>query len=127
MTRINCIPVQELTNKHLMAEYYELPRVFTLAQAAFNRDDIKNIPCEYTLGKGHVRFFYDKIGFLHDRYNDLYIELVNRNYKLNTYKFNQIIKTVLLLPNSLYNDWTPTKDAQTINRKRINKRNLTKL
>ena len=28
MTRINCVPVEELTDKHLGAEYRELPRLF---------------------------------------------------------------------------------------------------
>jgi hypothetical protein len=31
MTRINVVPVQELTNKHLMAEYRELPRAMRRA------------------------------------------------------------------------------------------------
>ena len=34
MTRINCVPVEELHQKHLVAEYRELPRVFRLAEAA---------------------------------------------------------------------------------------------
>ena len=29
MTRINCIPPAELSDKHLLAEFHELPRVFT--------------------------------------------------------------------------------------------------
>lgn len=28
MTRINVVPVTELTDKHLLAEYRELPRIF---------------------------------------------------------------------------------------------------
>lgn len=32
MTRINLIPVQELTNKHLIAEKHEITRVFSLAK-----------------------------------------------------------------------------------------------
>lgn len=31
MTRINRIPVEELSRQHLVAEYRELPRVFALA------------------------------------------------------------------------------------------------
>ena len=34
MTRINCIPVEELSTPHLIAEYRELPRVFALAHNA---------------------------------------------------------------------------------------------
>jgi len=32
MTRINVIPVEELTTKHLVAEYRENPRAFALAR-----------------------------------------------------------------------------------------------
>lgn len=34
MTRINCVPVEELSGPHLVAEYRELPRVFALAEKA---------------------------------------------------------------------------------------------
>ncbi len=37
MTRINCVPVEELSGPHLVAEYRELPRVFALAQRAATR------------------------------------------------------------------------------------------
>jgi len=30
MTRINCAPKKELSDKHLAAEYRELPRIFGL-------------------------------------------------------------------------------------------------
>ena len=30
MTRINCVPVTELHDRHLVAEYRELPRCFAL-------------------------------------------------------------------------------------------------
>lgn len=35
MTRINVVPVEELTTKHLVAEYRENPRVFALAHKAY--------------------------------------------------------------------------------------------
>lgn len=56
MTRINCVPVEELTDKHLLAEYRELPRIFNLARA------VEDAPTEYVLGTGHMKFFYDKLG-----------------------------------------------------------------
>ena len=37
MTRINVVPVEELTNKHLMAEYHEITRIFRLVREAQNR------------------------------------------------------------------------------------------
>ena len=61
MTRINVVPPAELCNKHLLAEYRELPRVFGLAKP------VDDAPSAYVLGKGHVRFFYDKLGYLAKR------------------------------------------------------------
>ena len=67
MTRINCIPPRQLSREHLIAEYRELPRIFALVHAAIARgespDDPRN-PTSYTLGAGHVRFFYCRLGYL---------------------------------------------------------------
>jgi len=60
MTRINCIPVEELHNKHLLVEYRELPRVFTLAHNAIEKGRWES-PAAYVLGAGHVKFFYNKL------------------------------------------------------------------
>ena len=77
MTRINCVPVQELTDAHLGAEYRELPRIFALARAAYLRGELPTDPrnpTEYTLGKGHVRFFYARLGWLRKRFLELVAE-----------------------------------------------------
>ena len=42
MTRINLVPVEELSNQHLMAEYRELPRIPNAIKS--NRAKIQNIP-----------------------------------------------------------------------------------
>lgn len=57
MTRINLIPVEELTNKHLIAEKHEITRVFALAKNS--KPNVK-IPDTYRMGKGHVTFFIIK-------------------------------------------------------------------
>ena len=82
MTRINVIDPKDLTDQHLMAEYRELPRIYKLANDAYNRG-LPAIPPRYALGKGHVLFFYNKITFLINRHNALIIEMHNRNYKTN--------------------------------------------
>ena len=97
MTRINCIPVEELHDKHLLAEYRELPRVFSLA-----RGDA-DIPDTYRMGKGHVTFFYDKR---------------KRGWKPK----HCTTGLVFLAPAELYKDWTPTEEAMKINRERIAER-----
>ena len=114
MTRINCIAVEELHNKHLLAEYRELPRIFKLARAH------PNIPPIYTLGKGHVIFFYDKLEYLYERQQQLYQEMRRRNYKPN---FDPI--TLLRYKTeraALWNNWHPDEAAIKLNRDRIAER-----
>lgn len=73
MTRINVVPVESLHYKHLCAEYRELPRIFALAHKASlsSRPWTNKQPSSYTLGTGHVLFFYDKLQFLADRHKQL--------------------------------------------------------
>lgn len=80
MTRINCIPVEELHQKHLVAEYRELPRVFALCDKHYSARKPMIIPFNYTMGKGHVLFFYNKLAWLSNRYSALIDEMRRRGY-----------------------------------------------
>ena len=125
MTRINCIPVQELSDRHLVAEYYELPRVFRLARDYWRRitsaiaDPEPDLPAKYTMGKGHVRFFYDKLEYLVRRQQSLITEMICRGYKP---AFRDASKLAVGMPGQLYNDWTPSDEDMAINRQRIAER-----
>ena len=86
MTRINIVPVQELFDQHLMAEYREI----TMVPAALNRTlnskrglDKKKIPKKYTLNKGHVYFFYNKGLYLHKRYMAFFRRWIKGNFSTN--------------------------------------------
>jgi deoxyribonuclease (pyrimidine dimer) len=117
MTRINCIPPEELCTKHLVAEYRELPRVFGQAAAACARGEFstdKRNPTTYVLGTGHVRFFYNKLGYLTIRFEQLVAEMLKRGYK----PMHRAVPQRTLDPN-WYNNWVPTPEAQAINRARI--------
>lgn len=122
MTRINCIPPAQLSGPHLVAEYRELPRVFALARAAISRgerpDDPRN-PKDYTLGTGHVRFFYGRLGYLAKRQASLVAEMKSRGYDP---KFTQTDELLDGIPEEWRSDWTPTQQAVAINRKRIEER-----
>lgn len=124
MTRINCIPPSELTDAHLGSEYRELPRVFGLALAAHERgelpDDPRN-PAEYTLGKGHVRFFYNKLAWCAARYYALVQECRRRGRKVS---FEELGPAAQLIPQQWWGDWRPTAAAQELNRSRIQQRLL---
>lgn len=109
MTRINCVPPSELSGKHLVAEYRELPRIFGLARAT------ATIPATYRLGPGHVTFFYDKLTWLKRRHKALVNEMLSRGYKP---QFTEPPWPSDPSPN-LWNDWTPTEEALALNRQRI--------
>jgi hypothetical protein len=46
---------------------------------------MKHQPREFTLGKGHVKFFYDKMAYLKKRYTKLYWECIDRGFKVEFY------------------------------------------
>lgn len=122
MTRINCVPVEELTDKHLGAEYRELPRLFTQVQKAIERGESpcdKRNPREYRLGKGHTRFFYDKIAWLYDRHIQLAKECERRGRKVN---YPRPPEWVFNIPNEWWCEWQPTPEAMELNRQRIKDR-----
>lgn len=81
MTRINLLPVVELSDQHLMAEYRELPRIVNAVICG--RLSGARAPKKYVLGVGHVKFFADKIDFLYTRYIKIWDELVYRGFTLN--------------------------------------------
>ena len=114
MTRINCIPVTELVDKHLVAEYRELPRVLKLAR---HPKAGEVFPTEYTLGAGHVKFFYNKIDYIYERFTQLVLEMKRRGFKP---QYDELPQYIFHL--SLWNGWTPTAEAQRINRERIAER-----
>ncbi|MCP8895343.1 pyrimidine dimer DNA glycosylase/endonuclease V [Shinella daejeonensis] len=122
MTRINCIPVSELSGPHLVAEYRELPRVFALVRAAIARgerpDDPRN-PQEYRLGAGHVRFFYCRLGYLARRQVSLVQEMRARGYQP---QYDNPLALLDGLPSEWCQDWTPTPQAIALNRARIAER-----
>ena len=59
MTRINVgIPPADLNGRHLIAEHREIKRIPNLVNRG--RYSLDNQPKLFKLGKGHVKFFYDK-------------------------------------------------------------------
>lgn len=119
MTRINCIPPEELSDRHLVAEYRELPRVFGLVMKAIQRgerpDDPRN-PTEYTLGKGHVRFFYPRLAYCVRRFQALAQEMVRRGMKP---QYSGVKVRWEFFDHQFMGEWTPTPAAQALNRQRI--------
>ncbi len=118
MTRINIVPVSELTDQHLIAEYREITMVpAALIRTLRSKVGLRKekISKRYTLNTGHVYFFYDKGLYLNKRYDELISEMKLRGFNPDpNRKFPKHV-----FPRHLYNDWMPSLDEQRIVRKRI--------
>ena len=119
MTRINLIHPEKLSDQHLIAEYREIFMVGSALQRSLKSSNwIKTkatLPKQFTLNKGHVKFFYNKGKYLNNRYLKIIDEMKNRGMnpdpkrKFKTYQW----------PKELYNDWVPSKYDLKIIQKRI--------
>ena len=87
MTRINLVPVQDLADQHLFAEWREIKMVPAALRRSLKTrnigDILAGVPKRYTLNKGHVTFFFNKMKFLTERYRLLTEELNAREYRIN--------------------------------------------
>lgn len=84
MTRINVgIEPRELPSRLLIAEHREITRIPNAIKTG--RAIVKKLPTQFTLGPGHVKFFYNKLGYLAARYEELYSECKRRGFNV-TYK-----------------------------------------
>ena len=122
MTRINCIPVSELSDSELGAEYRELPRLYALVAAAAarcERPDDPKTPTEYVLGRGHVRFFYPRMAFVAKRHRELVVECASRGRKVTFLGMPPVAKEI---PSEWWGWWTPDEKAMERNRRRLAER-----
>lgn len=103
MTRINVgIPAKSLTDRHLIAEHRELKRIPNLVSKG--KYNLKTAPAEFTLGRGHVSFFYPRLGYLKKRYIELYNECRARGFNVQSY-----LNAWDGVPPELMGDYTPTE------------------
>jgi len=121
MTRINSdLDPRLLKRMHLLAELREI----TMVPASLRRSlrtktkeaVLKSVPANFTLNKGHVTFFYDKLGFLIQRFDRLADEMERRGYtpdRERVVAFNNF-------PDELYGLWTATEADNAIVQERIN-------
>jgi deoxyribonuclease (pyrimidine dimer) len=107
MTRINCIPVTELNDKQLQAEYVELPRVFSMAANAERHNRLKSLPWRFCYGEGHVRFFYNKLEYCAERHVEITKEMFRRELKVDMVAVDQPWRKHT--PSFLWGNWTPSQ------------------
>lgn len=116
MTRINCgIPPKNLHSKHLIAEHREIKRIPNVIKSG--RYSLDGKPDKFTLGKGHVKFFYDKLKYLKIRYLSIYDECLSRGFNVTNYS-----DAWDSVPKELYNDYVPTNDDIEVVKERINEK-----
>ena len=116
MTRINCgIPPKELTDKHLLAEHREIKRVPNVIKSG--RFSMNGQPDLFCLGTGHVKFFYNKLGYLYKRYIQIHYECKRRNFNVTNYK-----EAWGGVPIEMMNNYRPTDRDRAIVRERIAER-----
>lgn len=122
MTRINVVPVETLSRQHLIAEYREITRLPGNLRSSLNRKgkpfSMSEIPSEYKLGTGHVKFFMDKMEFLEQRFVQLYTEMIRRGYN-PSFTDSTIFRDC---PAQFYNNYEPTPEAIRLNMERIKER-----
>lgn len=132
MTRINLVPVEELADQHLFAEFREmkmvpksLARSLRAMEARGHADPVAallaRIPRTFCLNTGHVSFFYDKGLFLQQRYSLLRRELWRRGVQYNEASLLDPDGVFALDPR-LAQDYTPGPSDIAVSRARIDER-----
>lgn len=122
MTRINVVDPSLLSDKHLGAEYRELPRIFGLVRKAAERGEAptdQRNPSRYRLGPGHVRFFYPRLGWLLSRYRAVCDECRVRGRAVN---YSDTAPLVRGIAEEWFGQWAPDDSATALNIERINQR-----
>lgn len=121
MTRINLgLTPDRLCDQHLLAEYRELPRILTMI---INRSgQCSDIPKYFTLGKGHMKFFFNKVATLALRYTKIIQELQKRGFKLDSEYLSYVNKKFWVVYRKwphLVNVYVPDPKEVSIIRKRV--------
>ena len=108
MTRISAtIKPIELCDQMLIAEHREIIRIPNTIKSG--KAIVKNIPKDFRLGSGHVKFFYNKISFLYNRYIELNNECKKRGFNVTDYH-----SCFEGLPKELMNDWKPNLSVRKL-------------
>jgi len=116
MVRINLVNPENLSDQHLIAEYDEILMLVAYIKKYPKLEDISE---NYCLGKGHMKFFKDKLIYLKKRHEKLKKEMKKRSFKIN--------KTINLAVYKKQNksDWSPKlKDFEIIRERIIGKLKL---
>lgn len=113
MVRINLIEPEKLADQHLVAEYDEILMLLGYVRRYPKMEDI---PAKFCLGKGHIKFFKNKLKYLFNRHELIKKEMKKRKFKtdvtINLKEFNK----------QLVQDWKPTNIDKKIVKERISEK-----
>lgn len=100
------IAARALTTDVLLQERATIERI--VLSVNHKQASLKNLPLNFTMTDGHLRFFYNKGQYLYKRYFAILAELRKRKVKFR----EQIVMGHWIdYPPELKNDWSPTDDA----------------
>ena len=120
MTRINVgIHPSELPIKMLIAEHREIKRIPNCIKSG--RYSLTDIPVNFTLGQGHVKFFYDKLEYLRKRYEMIYQTCIGAPYYFNVTYYGESFNG---LPEALMGDYAPTMDDRALLVQRLHEKGV---
>lgn len=103
---------EELPDKLLLAELREIKRIpNVIRQGKYNPT---GIPEQFTLGPGHVKFFYNKLEYLLNRYTSLREEALARGFNVSDWS-----AAWEGVPTQLMNDYVETERDRQILLQRI--------
>jgi deoxyribonuclease (pyrimidine dimer) len=115
--RINIINPKYLTDNHLVAEYRETKMStynYVRSKNSKKGIDKSRISDRYTLGEGHGYMWYNKFGYINERFNALVDEMRNRGFQTNFTELN-----FSGIDSDAFGDFHPTQEDKRINLDRI--------
>lgn len=113
MTRVNDVPVEELSNQNLLSEYKELPRCIK------QNINTKDAPEKYCLGKGHMKWAKHHTVYLVKRFYQIVNEMKYRGFKSNYSPEDLAIYALKNTNICDLNDYIPDQNDIQLNRQRL--------
>ena len=105
---------------HLLAELREITMVPASLRRSLHTKTkeavLKSVPANFTLNKGHVTFFYNKLGFLQLRFIALANEMARRGYEPDRTRINAFNG----FDKDWYGQWAASDADNDIVQERIN-------
>lgn len=115
MVRINLIEPKVLSDQHLIAEHNEIQMLMTTLLKYGHKETTQH---EFTLGRGHMRFFYNKPHYIWNRLQKLNLECKNRGFNCSIRRENFLNECINI--NNI--DYKPTNNDILIIKHRIRER-----